>query len=147
MAVDKTRSLKFENTSNGGTELDFYPTEVNPLEDYSSMKGVAFEGSDEFRIEKIGRAIISLQPDGSQKPYYDSNGSVTALEFFNSVTQINANRIARQEINFDSNFNPTSQISIIYDTDGTTNLRSSTSVYTITSYDLTNVVDNTTGSL
>jgi hypothetical protein len=148
MAIDIVRTLKIENPAEGGSETDFGPTEMSVTADYAAMKGVSFEGSTGFRVEKIGRAIVSLQPDGSQKPFYDSNGSVTAIEFYNSVSsQVNANRVARQVVSYDTNFSPTSQLSIIYEADGTTIARSTTAVFSYTSYDLTNITDSTTGNL
>lgn len=37
---DKVRPLKLENPADGGTELDLYPTEVNPVEDNLVAKGL-----------------------------------------------------------------------------------------------------------
>jgi hypothetical protein len=44
--VDKVRSLKLEDTSNGSS-LDMFPNEKDPQFDYSSVKGIAFENSDD----------------------------------------------------------------------------------------------------
>lgn len=38
--TDKVRPLKLENPADGGTELDMYPTEVNPQEDNIVSKGI-----------------------------------------------------------------------------------------------------------
>ncbi|MEO5348884.1 MAG: hypothetical protein H7836_04485 [Magnetococcus sp. YQC-3] len=46
MAVDKVKHLKIENPSSGGTETDPFPTESNPTQDYSAIKGIAFENND-----------------------------------------------------------------------------------------------------
>lgn len=47
MPIDKTKPLKIENPTLGGTETDFGPTEVNPVEDHLAAKGIAFENSDD----------------------------------------------------------------------------------------------------
>ena len=38
---DFVRPLKLENPSDGGTEFDSFPTEVDPNEDYTQVGGVA----------------------------------------------------------------------------------------------------------
>ena len=67
--MDIIRPLKLESPASGGTELDMFPTETDPTEDYAVAKGVAIEDTDtiidknqtdggmEFRDEKSG-----LQP-------------------------------------------------------------------------------------
>lgn len=42
---DLVRPLKIETPDEGGTQVDFYPTEAKPLEDYLDAKGYAFESS------------------------------------------------------------------------------------------------------
>lgn len=44
--VDKVKPLKIENPALGGTELDLFPREADPSEDYLSAKGVALEDND-----------------------------------------------------------------------------------------------------
>lgn len=51
MAVDKVKALKLENPGTGGTDLDPFPVETNPLQDYQSVKGVAFENNDNRLID------------------------------------------------------------------------------------------------
>lgn len=43
---DIVRPLKIESPENGGTEIDFGPTEVTISEDYLASKGISFEGSE-----------------------------------------------------------------------------------------------------
>jgi len=49
--VDRVRPLKFE-TSQYGTQNDEYQTELNPLEDYVSCKGISLENSINDLIDK-----------------------------------------------------------------------------------------------
>lgn len=66
--VDKIRPLKLESSSSGGTENDLFPSELQPLEDYVSCKGIAFEGSDNARLELIGSEVSFVDPvSGSKK--------------------------------------------------------------------------------
>jgi hypothetical protein len=51
--ADKIRPLKLEDNSSG-SQLDFGPTEMNPLEDLASVKGVSFEGTETVVIIKDG---------------------------------------------------------------------------------------------
>lgn len=44
--VDIVRPLKIENPSEGGGQINFMPTEVDPSEDYAAVKGIAFDGVD-----------------------------------------------------------------------------------------------------
>lgn len=46
---DKIKPLKLEETGSG-TELDMFPVETDPSEDYLAAKGVAFENSDNATI-------------------------------------------------------------------------------------------------
>lgn len=47
--VDKIKPLKIEEAT-GGTQVNLFPTEADPTEDYASVKGVAFENSDNTTI-------------------------------------------------------------------------------------------------
>lgn len=47
--VDKVKPLKIEEAT-GGTEINLFPTEADPTEDYVSVKGVALEASDNTTI-------------------------------------------------------------------------------------------------
>lgn len=49
--MDKVRPLKIENPATGGTETNPFPTELDPLEDYVSSKGLSFEDSDTTFID------------------------------------------------------------------------------------------------
>ena len=126
--ADKVKFLKIENPSTGGTETDPFPVETDPTEDYGAMKGLAFENLDTFLLDKIGRAIVEKYPDLYQKNTYSGN-NVTNIEFFNSATLINANRVSRYDFTYTSN-NLTSEVLVIYDTNGTTILRTYTWTHT-----------------
>lgn len=141
--VDKVKPLKIEHSSLGGTEDDPFPVEADPNEDYLAAKGIAFGNDDNFLIEKIGRVILEKLQDGSQKPTYLVNGDVDYIEFFNSSTQITANRIAKVTLGYTTN-NVTSETWVFYDTDGTTVLRTITLTHTYSSNDWTNTTEATT---
>ena len=136
--VDKIKPLKLESSSTGGTENDWGPTEADPLEDYAGIKGIAFENDDNFRIEKFKRVILESFPLTTQKITYLANGDVNFVEYFNSATQINANRIAKITIGYTSE-DPTSETALVYDTDGVTTSRTITSTFTYTSGDVTGI--------
>lgn len=141
--VDKVKPLKVENSASGGTEIDLSPTEADPSEDYLSAKGLAFEASDSFLLEKVGGIILDTIPDWSVKPTF-SGDDVTNIEYFSSATQITANRTARVDITY-SGDDPTTEAWKIYDTaDGTTVLRTLTVTHTWSGDDLTNSVLVTT---
>lgn len=55
--VDKVNPLKVESAASGGTETDILPTELDPAEDYVNAKGLTFETSDNYRIEKSGTQL------------------------------------------------------------------------------------------
>lgn len=54
--VDKVRPLKIEKSTDGGGDVDPFPTELDPVEDYVSVKGVSFAASD---IEKLDLSASS----------------------------------------------------------------------------------------
>lgn len=135
--VDKVKAYKEENSATGGTENDLNPTEVNPAEDYLAAKGLAFENLDTFRVEKLGRTIQSLYPDSTIAVTY-SSGDPSSISFFNSATQIDANRIAKCDLVLSSG-DPSTETWLIYDTDGTTVLRTITYTYTVSSNVITGV--------
>jgi hypothetical protein len=131
--VDKVKPLKIES----GNDTDFLPTEANPVEDYVSTKGIAFENLDEFLIEKRGRVLVELFPNLYQSVTY-TNDTVSYIEFYNSNTFITANRVARIDCTYTGD-NLTSEALKIYDSDGTTVLRSYTWTHVYTS----NIFQNT----
>lgn len=131
--ADKVKPLKIENPANGGTQTDVFPTETNPTQDYLSAKGIAFDGLDTFLIDKIGRTLVELFPSLYQNiTYSGSNPSV--LEFFNSASFITANRVARYDLTYTSD-NLTTESLKIYDTDGSTVLRTYTWTHTYSGSD------------
>lgn len=137
--VDKVKPLKFE-TSASGTETDYLPTESDPTEDYVAGAGFSFKNSNDYLLEQIGRLTDNKIPDWSEKPTYLANGELDYLELFTTSTQITANRLAKIQMTYDGSLNPTTEAWSIYDTDGTTVLRTVTFTHTFTSNDLTNSV-------
>lgn len=141
--VDKIKPLKMEDVNDGGDEIDLGPTEVDPSEDYLATKGLAFENSDDYRVEKLERALLEAYPDGSAKVTYTSNNP-TLIEFFTTATQITANRIASVEITYSGN-NPSTEVLRIYDeADGTTVVRTITKTFTYSSNNLQSYTEVTT---
>lgn len=141
--VDKIKPLKMEDANDGGTEVDLGPTEVDPTEDYLSTKGLAFENSDVYRIEKIERSILEAYPDASVKVTYTSNNP-TLIEYFTTATQITANRIASVDITYSSN-NPATEVLKIYSaSNGTTIVRTITKTYTYSGNNLQTYTEVTT---
>lgn len=126
--VDKIKPLKIENPAGGGAETDPFPTEVNPAEDYISGKGVSFEGLDTFLLDKIGRSLVEKFPDLYQNITY-AGSNPTVVEFFNSASFITTNRVARYDLTYTSN-KLTGEVLVIYDTNGSTVLRTYTWAHT-----------------
>lgn len=133
--VDKVSPLKYESSSTGGTENDFIPTEANPLEDYLAGKGISFEKSDDFLLDKVGRVLVEKFPSLYQSPTY-SSGNLTVLEFFNSSSFITANRVCRYDFTYNGDSTLATEVLVVYDTNGTTILRTYTWTHTYVSQDL-----------
>lgn len=142
--VDKVKPLKLENPALGGTDTDVYQTEANPTQDYLAAKGLAFENSDSYLAEKIGELLYLKSPDQSEKPTYNASGDLDYIEIFKSSTQTTGNRRAKITMAYDANKYPTSETWQIFDTNGTSVLRTVTYTYTITASQLTNAVEATT---
>ena len=131
--ADKVKPLKFENSATGGTQIDFLPTETKPEQDYLATKGIAYENSDNFLTDKVGRVLVERFPDLYQKVTY-SSGDVSVVEFFNNASFVTANRVARYDLTYTSG-NLTSEVLRIYDTDGSTILRTYTWTHSYVSGD------------
>lgn len=136
--ADKVRFLKIESPSEGGTQTDYLPTEADPTEDYGTMKGIALNDDTSFLIDHVGRTIAQKEPYTTYKATYLANGEIDYIEFFNSDTQINANRVYRTAYTYNGSLDMTQAVTSIYDTDGTTVLRTITEVHTYTNSDVTN---------
>jgi hypothetical protein len=61
MPVDRTRPLKFESASRGGTEEDDVATLMDPSEDYANVKGVVFENNEDYRLETDGAGKLGYR--------------------------------------------------------------------------------------
>jgi len=62
--VDKVKALKFENSVDG-TEENNRPTQTDPSEDYLAAKGVAFENSDDTKIQGNAGTMEFLDQDAN----------------------------------------------------------------------------------
>lgn len=133
---DYIRPLKIENPVSGGTETDFYPTEADPTEDYLAAKGIGFNGDQAFAIDHVGRTLAQKEPFTTFAITYLANGEVDYIDYFNSNTQITANRVYKTTMAYDGNLNPTSATTVIYNTNGTTILRTITETYSYSGADI-----------
>ncbi len=70
--ADKVKPLKIESPATGGTEIDMFPTEVNPSEDYIALKGLAFENSDSYLLDTAADGQIQYK-DSKQVSYRKLN--------------------------------------------------------------------------
>jgi hypothetical protein len=59
--MDKVKPLKIENSANGGTEVDPFPTEADPSEDYLAARGIAFEDNDNRVIDTDGSGNLRFK--------------------------------------------------------------------------------------
>lgn len=142
--MDKVRALKIENSSEGGGQNDPFPTEVNPTQDLLSAKGMVLNDNNSFLLEHKGRTISFSEPYTTTKVTYLANGEIDVVEYYNSDTQINANRIYKTTITYDGSLNPTTETTLIYDTDGTTTLKTYTLTYSYSGVDLSTGTMNIT---
>ncbi len=135
--VDKVKPLKFE-TSADGTQVDIYPTETNPEEDYIAAKGFSFGNSNSYLMERVGGIIKDLTPNYSHRPGY-SGGSLSYLEIYNGQTQTTVNRLLRIDLTYTGD-DLTTESWKIYDTsDGATVLKTITFTHTY----LSNILNKT----
>lgn len=119
-----------------GQEL-FNVEEINELTDFLQSAGIAFKGSLNHKIERVGGVVKTTIPNYSVKPIY-SNDDLTAYEVFNGTNQITANRLVRGDFSY-TNDNLTQEVWKIYDTaDGTTILRTITVNHTYSDDNLIN---------
>lgn len=137
MAIDTVYPLKLETPVEGGTQLDMFPTEANPLQDYLATKGVCFEADKNFFFDKVGRTFSFNHPRTYEKATYLANGEIDYIEFFNSNTFITANRVAKISFTYDVNIDPTAEVVALYDTNGSTILRTITWSHIFSGGDLT----------
>lgn len=59
--ADKVKPLKIESPSTGGTQVDPFPVETNPAQDYLASKGIAFENNDNRLIDLDGSGNIQFK--------------------------------------------------------------------------------------
>ena len=81
----------------------------------------------------------------SEKPNYNSNGTINYVEFFSSSSQVTANRTFRIDMTYNASQEPLTETLYIYSLlDGTTVLKTVTTTYTWASNVLTNKTQVTT---
>lgn len=82
-------------------------------------------------------------PTNSEKATYLGNGELDYVEFFKNSTQTTGNRICKATFTYDGNLNPTSEIIQLYDTDGTTILKTLTFTHNFSGTDYTHTTQVT----
>ena len=88
----------------------------------------------------VGGTIIPdsiVENTRSCKPTY-SGDVLTSLEFYNSLTQVDANRIAKSDFTYTNDF-ITSQTNTYYESDGTTVLQTESISYIYTGDNITDI--------
>jgi hypothetical protein len=133
--ADKVKPLKIET----GSDTDYLPTETDPNEDYLATKGIAFNNLDTYLLERLGKNITIKVPNFSYKPTYLGNGSVDYVEVFDGFTQTTGNRVAKATIGYNGSGDPITETVLLYDTNGTTVLRTITNTLTYTSFYVTKI--------
>lgn len=133
--VDKVRPIKIENTTDGSQDDAGEYTELNPAEDYLAAKGIAFENSNDYLFEKLGTHLTDKVPDYITTPIYDVTDTdlIVAVEYLRSTV-----RFIRVDLTYTSGNVTTEEIKI-YDSNGTTILRTSTFTYTYSGSKVTSV--------
>lgn len=111
--------------------------EIDPNNVYLAAKGISFEASNSFLHHKLGRVILETYPDIYQSINYNANKTLNYIEYYNSASFITANRLARTDMTYTAALYPSTEITRIYDTDGSTILKTHTISYTFSSGDMT----------
>ena len=110
-------------TEKNGVNLEF--EEEISTTDFVGAGGIAFNGDENFLLERVGDIIKCRVPDYSVRPTFVDD-VLTNAEYYSTFTQVLANRIARGDFTY-VNDNLTSESWKIYDTnDGVTVLRTIT---------------------
>lgn len=79
---------------------------------------------------------LAFGETGDSQKIYETSGNITAVEFFTTLSQVTGNRKARVDITY-TDGNPTSEVWVYYDSDGTTIKRTITLTHTWSSSSLT----------
>lgn len=99
MARDRVRPLKLEDPATGGTQLDPFPSEADPTEDYLDTRGVTLQegGSDDEQvyIERDASGNMVFEDPIVGAPYTLAN----LLAGAGGLTE-NAHKVLRQLIHF-----------------------------------------------
>ena len=132
------RASKFRKKSDAGVEKTIGPQDANEVPTAVTTADNALVGSD---IQAILNKYFG--PTNSEKATYLGNGEVDFVEFFSNPSQVVANRVAKVTFTYDGNLNPTGEVLLLYDTDGTTVLKTVTFTHTFTGTDYTNTTQVT----
>lgn len=100
----------------------------------------AFETENGIIVDGVVMPDSVVEATRSCKPTY-SGDNIASLEYYNSLTQIDANRILKEVFTYTGDV-VTGQVNTYYDTNGTTVLYTETLVYSYTS-DVVNKVEVT----
>lgn len=136
MALDRKYLIAEDSSGELGEATEHLPL----AEDMSIAKTT----SDNTLIHADMQSVLDnlYMPNLSQKPTF-SGIDLTNVEFFEGATQTEPNRRMRVDITYSSN-NPTSEVWKLYDTDGTTILKTVTFTNTWSGFDLTSQTMATT---
>jgi hypothetical protein len=97
----------------------------------------AFEIENGVIVDGVVMSDSLFEATRSLKPTF-TNDLLTAIEYYNSLTQVDANRIAKIDLTYTDEV-LTTQTNTYYDTDGTTVFQTESVSYTYSSDDLTKV--------
>lgn len=79
MPISKIFPLKIESISSGGDENDSGPTEIDPSEDYLTLKGVCFENND--------AQLIDIHPNTRGLQFSDQQNGKVSLYNINNLSK------------------------------------------------------------
>lgn len=119
------RATKFRKKGSAGVEKTVGPQEAFEVDTATAV-------ADNVLVGSTVQAILNKYygPTNSEKATYLGNGEVDFIEFFSTPTQVVANRVAKATFTYDGNLNPTSEAIQLYDTNGTTVLKTLTFTHT-----------------
>jgi hypothetical protein len=111
------KPLKIEHSSSGGTEIDPFPRESDPSEDYLAGKGIALENLDTFLIQKNATNIQFIDPvsgtrtlqslhTASQESFDNTSNGFVATNTQAAIEE-SATKLAKTRFSFVCTFNGT----------------------------------------
>jgi hypothetical protein len=126
------RSGKIKQKTSAGVEKTVGPQVASEID-------VNTTTADNTLVGATTQAILDkyFGPTNSELPTYLANGEVNFIEYFKSATQTTGNRIAKVTFTYDASLNPTTETLQLFDTDGTTVLKTVTYTHTFVSSEFT----------